>query len=135
MGSDRQGRGRLLDALRRRAVRESDLAGACGWPEDPARAERVAVALVAEGFAGWSGGKDPVLQLASGRPTRWAPPPRVRSGGGQEADDVRVDDLGALHVEEVAGAVDDLEGGALGQEVERDPMDDNNMHWSSRPWR
>ncbi len=62
-GSDRQGRGRLLDALRRRAVRESDLAGACGWPEDPARAERVAAALVAEGFAGWSGGKDPVLRL------------------------------------------------------------------------
>ncbi len=62
-GSDRQGRGRLLDALRRGGVRRSSLAGACGWPEDPARAERVAAALAAEGFAGWSGRRDPVLRL------------------------------------------------------------------------
>ena len=62
-GSDRQGRGRLLDALRHGGVRRSGLAGACGWPEDPARAERVAAAVVAEGFAAWSGGKDPVLRL------------------------------------------------------------------------
>ena len=62
-GSDRQGRGRLLDALRRGAVRRSGLAAACGWPDDPARAERVAAALVAEGFAAWSGGPDPVLRL------------------------------------------------------------------------
>jgi A/G-specific adenine glycosylase len=62
-GSDRQGRGRLLDALRRGGVRRSRLAGACGWPDDPARAERVAGALVTEGFAAWSGGKDPILRL------------------------------------------------------------------------
>jgi A/G-specific adenine glycosylase len=62
-GSDRQGRGRLLDALRAGGVRRSDLAGACGWPEDAARAERVAAAVAAEGFAAWSGGKDPVLRL------------------------------------------------------------------------
>jgi A/G-specific adenine glycosylase len=62
-GSDRQGRGRLLDALRRGGVRRGTLAPACGWPEDPARAERVAAALVAEGFARWSGGGDPVLRL------------------------------------------------------------------------
>jgi A/G-specific adenine glycosylase len=62
-GSDRQGRGRLLHALRQAGVRRGDLAGACGWPEDPARAERVAAAVVAEGFAAWSGGKDPVLRL------------------------------------------------------------------------
>ena len=62
-GSDRQGRGRLLDALRHGGVRRSGLAGACGWPDDPARAERVAGAVVAEGFAAWSGGKDPVLRL------------------------------------------------------------------------
>jgi A/G-specific adenine glycosylase len=62
-GSDRQGRGRLLDALRRDGVRRSGLAGACGWPEDPARAARVAGAVVSEGFATWSGGKDPVLRL------------------------------------------------------------------------
>jgi A/G-specific adenine glycosylase len=65
-GSERQGRGRLLQALRLDGVRPSDLAGACGWPEDPARAERVAAALVAEGFAAWSGGEDPVLGLCEG---------------------------------------------------------------------
>ncbi len=62
-GSDRQGRGRLLDALRRGAVRRSALAAACGWPDNAARAERVAAAVVAEGFARWSGGKDPALRL------------------------------------------------------------------------
>jgi A/G-specific adenine glycosylase len=62
-GSDRQGRGRLLHALRRGGVRRSDLAAACGWPEDPQRAERIAAAVAAEGFAAWSGGKDPVLRL------------------------------------------------------------------------
>jgi A/G-specific adenine glycosylase len=65
-GSDRQGRGRLLDALRRGDVQRSSLAGACGWPEDPARAERVAAALAAEGFAEWSRGRDPVLRLREG---------------------------------------------------------------------
>ncbi len=56
VGSDRQGRGRLLDALRRGGVERSSLAGACGWPGDPTRAERVAAALVAEGFAEWRTG-------------------------------------------------------------------------------
>jgi A/G-specific adenine glycosylase len=62
-GSDRQGRGRLLNALRKGAVRQSALAAACGWPHDPVRSERVAAAMVAEGFARWSGRKDPVLLL------------------------------------------------------------------------
>jgi A/G-specific adenine glycosylase len=63
-GSDRQGRGRLLQALRDDGVRRSRLPDACGWPDDPERAERVAAAVVAEGFAAWSGGKkDPVLRL------------------------------------------------------------------------
>jgi A/G-specific adenine glycosylase len=53
-GSDRQGRGRLVDALRRGAVTRDDLAAACGWPDDGARAERIGAALVAEGFASWS---------------------------------------------------------------------------------
>ncbi len=54
-GSDRQGRGRLLDALRDGGVHRGTLAEACGWPDDPARAERIARAVVAEGFAAWSG--------------------------------------------------------------------------------
>jgi A/G-specific adenine glycosylase len=65
-GSERQGRGRLLHALRQGGVRRSGLADACAWPDDPPRAERVAVALVAEGFAEWSSGgrgNDPFLRL------------------------------------------------------------------------
>jgi A/G-specific adenine glycosylase len=49
-GSDRQGRGRLVDALRRGPLRPSALSDACGWPDDPVRARRVAHALVAEGL-------------------------------------------------------------------------------------
>jgi A/G-specific adenine glycosylase len=55
-GSDRQGRGRLLEALRRGAVAPAELTETCGWPDDPGRAERIAASLVAEGFARWSRG-------------------------------------------------------------------------------
>jgi A/G-specific adenine glycosylase len=50
-GSDRQGRGRLVDALRSGPVPPRRLRAVCGWPEDPERARRVADALVAEGLA------------------------------------------------------------------------------------
>ena len=50
-GSDRQGRGRLVDALRRAPVPLADLAAAAGWPGDPVRARRVAGSLVADGLA------------------------------------------------------------------------------------
>ena len=50
-GSDRQGRGRLVDALRRGPVAIGDVAAVTGWPDDPDRACRVADALVAEGLA------------------------------------------------------------------------------------
>ena len=54
-GSDRQGRGRLVDALRGRgSVPPVELAAVAGWPEDPARARRVAEGLVADGLARWS---------------------------------------------------------------------------------
>ncbi len=49
-GSDRQGRGRLVDALRRGPVAPDDLAAATGWPGDRERAERVAAGLVDEGL-------------------------------------------------------------------------------------
>ena len=50
-GSDRQGRGRLVDALRRGPVSAADLGSAAGWPDDPDRAERVVATLVADGLA------------------------------------------------------------------------------------
>jgi A/G-specific adenine glycosylase len=62
-GSDRQGRGRLLHALRQGSVARADLPAACGWPDDRARAERIAAALVHEGFARWSRAALPALVL------------------------------------------------------------------------
>ena len=50
-GSDRQGRGRLVDALRLGPVPWAGVAAAAGWPGDPDRAERVAARLVADGLA------------------------------------------------------------------------------------
>ncbi len=50
-GSDRQGRGRLVDALRVGPVAMRALAPVCGWPDDPARAARVADGLVRDGLA------------------------------------------------------------------------------------
>ncbi|MGE0879033.1 MAG: A/G-specific adenine glycosylase [Acidimicrobiia bacterium] len=47
-GSDRQGRGRLVSALRHAPVGVADLATVMGWPDDPPRAERVATTLVAD---------------------------------------------------------------------------------------
>jgi A/G-specific adenine glycosylase len=49
-GSDREGRGRLVEAVRRAPVPESSLALVAGWPQDPERARRVAAALEAEGL-------------------------------------------------------------------------------------
>jgi A/G-specific adenine glycosylase len=62
-GSDREGRGRLLDALRSGPVPRGRVAAACGWPDDPGRAARIAAALVGEGFARWSGRADRDLRL------------------------------------------------------------------------
>jgi A/G-specific adenine glycosylase len=53
-GSDRQGRGRLVDALRAGPVPVDRLPSATGWPEDPGRASRVAAGLVRDGLAAWS---------------------------------------------------------------------------------
>ncbi len=62
-GSDRQGRGRLLDALRFGPVPEKVVADACGWPDEADRAARIAHALVAEGFAEWVGSRPLMLRL------------------------------------------------------------------------
>lgn len=50
-GSDRQGRGRLVDALRRGPVDAGALPAVMGWPDDPERASRVAARVVADGLA------------------------------------------------------------------------------------
>jgi A/G-specific adenine glycosylase len=49
-GSDRQGRGRLIDALRRREVPVGDLTSVVGWEDEPDRLARVVAELVAEGM-------------------------------------------------------------------------------------
>jgi A/G-specific adenine glycosylase len=49
-GSDRQGRGRLVAALRAGDVPVSELDVVMGWPDDRPRAERVAAQLVEEGM-------------------------------------------------------------------------------------
>lgn len=51
VGSDRQGRGRLVDALRSGPVADEDLAAVMGWPGEPERAGRVAATLVTDGLA------------------------------------------------------------------------------------
>ena len=50
-GSDRQGRGRLVDALRAGPVAMGDLPEVMGWPDDVLRAGRVAETLVVDGLA------------------------------------------------------------------------------------
>jgi A/G-specific adenine glycosylase len=50
-GSDRQGRGRLVQALRTGPVSVDRLADAAGWSDEPDRATRIADGLVADGLA------------------------------------------------------------------------------------
>ncbi len=49
-GSDRQGRGRLIDALRAGAVHACDAADVMGWAGDAGRSGRVVDALIGEGL-------------------------------------------------------------------------------------
>lgn len=49
-GSDRQGRGRLVHALRQRPLDPEECATVAGWPGDAARAARVVEQLVADGL-------------------------------------------------------------------------------------
>jgi A/G-specific adenine glycosylase len=57
-GSDRQGRGRLVEAMRCGPIAPGSLARAAGWPDDQGRASAAAEALVGEGLACWlSGGQ------------------------------------------------------------------------------
>jgi A/G-specific adenine glycosylase len=56
-GSDRQGRGRLVQALRTGPLEVARLADAAGWPDDPDRAVRVANGLVGDGLAEYVDGQ------------------------------------------------------------------------------
>ncbi len=55
-GSDRQGRGRLVAALRTGPVDVERIADVTGWGDDPDRASRVADGLVADGLAEYADG-------------------------------------------------------------------------------
>jgi A/G-specific adenine glycosylase len=50
-GSDRQGRGRLVAALRAGPLAPGEVATAAGWPEDAERAWRVVATLIGDGLA------------------------------------------------------------------------------------
>lgn len=49
-GSDRQGRGKLIKALRSQRQRRDQVAELMGWPTDPERAERVLEGLLRDGM-------------------------------------------------------------------------------------
>jgi A/G-specific adenine glycosylase len=49
-GSDRQGRGRLVDALRHGPLSAREAMVAAGWPDDPDRVTRVVTGLVEDGL-------------------------------------------------------------------------------------
>jgi A/G-specific adenine glycosylase len=50
-GSDRQGRGRLVEALCCGPVAVADLPAVMGWPDEPARSDRVVAGLLHDGLA------------------------------------------------------------------------------------
>lgn len=50
-GSDREGRGQLVAALRIGPLRSEDVAAAAGWPGDPTRVAAVLAGLIADGLA------------------------------------------------------------------------------------
>jgi len=55
-GSDRQGRGRIVDALRTGPVDVDRVAELTGWGDDPSRARRIADSLVRDGLAEYADG-------------------------------------------------------------------------------
>ncbi len=70
-GSDRQGRGRLVRALRTGPVAVDRLADVAGWTDDPDRAGRVADRLVIDGLAEYAGDQLALPRSGGGRPVEW----------------------------------------------------------------
>jgi A/G-specific adenine glycosylase len=56
-GSDRQGRGRLVQALRTGPLEVERVPDVAGWPDDPDRARRIADGLVGDGLAEYVDGQ------------------------------------------------------------------------------
>ena len=123
-GSDRQGRGRLLDALRRGPVR----------PGGAGRGLRVARGPGPGATGGGRSGRRGLRPLVRRQDAR----PRVGRGGAPAEAARRqavrkrtmcaLTTSGAFDVEEVPGVVDDLHGGAFGQEGERVGADGRQQH-------
>ncbi len=65
-GSDRQGRGRLVAALRHGPVLRAELDRVMGWPGEGDRAERVAARVIGDGLAAVDG--DRIVLPAEGTP-------------------------------------------------------------------
>jgi A/G-specific adenine glycosylase len=57
VGSDRQGRGRLVQALRTGPVEVARVPDVAGWPDEPDRARRIADRLVSDGLAEYVDGQ------------------------------------------------------------------------------
>ncbi len=105
-GSDRQGRGRLVDALRQGGVRPRRPGPSLRLARGPGAGPPGGRGLVAEGFAGGPAGGLPSSGCAEAGGRAGTPAAGVLRWR-QEAEDVAVTTVGPLEVEEVAGAVDD----------------------------
>lgn len=81
-GSDRQGRGRLIAALRDGVVPAHELAVVMGWPDDGDRARRVAATVMDDGLVRFERGCYRLGPAAS----RTAPVARVRSATPRQVD-------------------------------------------------
>ena len=84
-GSDRQGRGRLVEALRCGTVRHEALAQVMGWADDPDRARRVAATVIADGLA--VPGDDGSLTLPGVTADAIEAEKSIRSSGNRSPDD------------------------------------------------
>jgi A/G-specific adenine glycosylase len=96
-GSDRQGRGRLVEALRHEPVPAEELAVVMGWPDDPVRAARVAAMLVEDGLVRAAAGayrlayttKSRMSRLTSAGVSTWRKWPAPSTISSREPSDVR----------------------------------------------